>query len=92
MNGQKQNPPDLFNRSDGWYRSEYWWPRLCFAIRDRANVGRQWEDKLEEGDFKPWGCSANKPEHFLFVGTLTFICNLDGSKSSNEWDGSLELE
>lgn len=101
----KENPPDWFDRPDGWYRSEYLWYRLqgeaerteklamCFAIKDRTVLGRSWEFALEANNWavdKRMGSPAD-PRSYRYMGALDPIANLHGDRYKNDWDDDLEL-
>lgn len=95
------NPPDLFHRPDGWYRSEYelqFGPKpnnLCFAIKNRQLMARDFESDLTEilaGMKKPYSDLYTRPADFVPLGALTYICSLDGRPHKNEWEDDLELE
>lgn len=91
------NSPDLFHRPDGWYRSEFRYIELgplCFGIKDNKLFSRDYEANIAAilaGKRKGLHDYCD-PLDFVPLGTLTFICDLNGRPHKNDWENDLELE
>lgn len=91
------NPPDLFDVPDGWYQTEvfatyhdsdFW----ALRIEGRRSTDTELSAEIMAGRLGGPDGSQNSPSAHIYLGKLTWLCDLNGNHTATDWSELMELE